>query len=98
MIRLSDIPDYLLLVGADVAILLFWWKLMALLGDRRMMPSAEVMSTGDTPTEDDGHVDVSPAFGGKWSQDSTWRSFPSVVKLTMIIALVVSIGILIEGA
>ena len=98
MIRLSDIPDYLLLVGVDVAILFFWWKLMALLGDRRMLPSPEVMSTAETQTTEDVSVDTSPAFGGKWAQDTTWKNFPSIVKLTMTVALVVSIGILLEGA
>jgi hypothetical protein len=98
MIRLSDMPDYLLLVVADVAILLFWWKLMALLGDRRMMPSPEVMSFPDAELDEDSPVDGSPAFATNWRKDPTWGSFPAVVKLTMIVALAVSIGILIEGA
>jgi hypothetical protein len=98
MIRLSDIPDYLLLVGVDVAILFFWWKLMALLGDRRMLPSPEVMALHDAQLEEDNPVDGSPAFAANWRKDPSWRNFPAVVKLTMIVALVVSIGILIEGA
>lgn len=95
MIRLSDIPNYLLLVGVDFAILFFWWKLMALLGDRRMLPSPEAMSKAESEMDD---VHTAPAFGGKWGQDTTWKKFPAVVKLTMIVALVVSIGILLEGA
>jgi len=98
MIRLSDIPDYLLLVGVDVAILFFWWKLMALLGDRRMLPSPEVMSAAETEMAEDKSVGTPPAFGGKWGKDNAWKNFPAVVKLTIIVALVVSIGILIEGA
>src|SRR4051794_18465764 len=98
MIRLSDIPDYLLLVVVDVAILLFWWKLMALLGDRRMMPSPEVSSFTDAEPAEDNQVDGSPAFATNWRRDPTWGNFPVVVKLTMIVALVVSVGILIEGA
>lgn len=93
MFRLADLGNYALLIVFDVAVLLFWWKLMALLGDRRMLPSPEAeMAAGST------NGDLYTGTDGNGGQDGTWKNFPTIVKVTLILALIVSFGILLEGA
>jgi len=93
MFRLADLDNYIPMILFDVGVLLFWWKLMALLGDRRMLPSPEsAMAAGSQPG------DLYADAGGKGGQDGTWKNFPTIVKVTLVLALVVSFGILLEGA
>ena len=93
MFRLGDLDNYIPMILFDVAVLFFWWKLMALLGDRRMLPSPEsAMAAG----ADAG--DLYAETGGNGGQDGTWKNFPTIVKVTLVLALVVSFGILVEGA
>lgn len=98
MLRLADLDKYLILVVFDIAALLFWWKLMALLGDRRMLPSPEAMIANSSKSNGEFFADEAAESAGYGGQDGTWKKFPTIVKVTLIMALVVSAGILIEGA
>jgi hypothetical protein len=93
MFRLGDLDNYIPMILFDVFIVFFWWKLMALLGDRRMLPSPEsAMSAG---------ADAKALYadtGDNGGQDGSWKNFPTIVKVTLVLALVVSFGILLEGA
>ena len=98
MLRLADLGTYLLLIVFDGAVLFFWWKLMSLLGDRRMLPSPETMMAAGVESTGELFADSTAASAGNGGQDGTWKNFPTIVKVTLILALVVSAGILLEGA
>jgi len=108
MFRLADIPDYLLMVGVDAAVLYFWWKLMSLLRSYNGAPSPMDLSY-DRPPVSTGVATGSsePNGAAQFASDGEsdgvaelrmqWKTAPLAVKISLWMAVIATVCIMLEG-
>jgi hypothetical protein len=109
MFRLADIPDYLIMVGVDAAVLYFWWKLMSLLRSYNGAPSPMDLSYGRPITgvaagsSEFSEPNGAAQFASDGESDGVaelrmqWKTAPMVVKISLWMAVIATVCIMLEG-